>query len=129
MLLCLAKATVSAAVARFERNAASGRTSAHRLLFMRKCRDEALGLPTDHAARIARNTQIHLQHEANMAHVIDPFGGSYLLEQLTQGLEARATAHIEEVEAIWARIAEDDDWAPLTAKVAAIRAMGEAYRD
>ena len=37
--------------------------------------------------------------------------------------------HIEEVEAIWARIAEDDDWAPLTAKVAAIRAMGAAYRD
>ena len=60
--------------------------------------DEALGLPTDHAARIARNTQIHLQHEANMAHVIDPFGGSYLLEQLTQGLVARATDHIEEVE-------------------------------
>ena len=45
-LLCLAKAAVSAAVARFERNAASGRTSARRLLFMRKCRDEALGLPT-----------------------------------------------------------------------------------
>ena len=45
MLLCLAKATVSAAVARFERNAASGRTSARRLHFMRKCRDEALGLP------------------------------------------------------------------------------------
>ena len=62
--------------------------------------DEALGLPTDHAARIARNTQIHLQHEANMAHVIDPFGGSYLLEQLTQGLVARAPAHIEEVEAL-----------------------------
>lgn len=62
--------------------------------------DEALGLPTDHAARIARNTQIHLQHEANMAHVIDPFGGSYLLEQLTKGLVARATAHIEEVEAL-----------------------------
>ena len=62
--------------------------------------DEALGLPTDHAARIARNTQIHLQHEANMAHVIDPFGGSYLLEQLTQGLVARATAHIEEVESL-----------------------------
>ena len=46
MLLCLAKAAVSAAVARFERNAASGRTSASRFLFMRKCRDEALGLPT-----------------------------------------------------------------------------------
>ena len=62
--------------------------------------DEALGLPTDHAARIAHNTQIHLQHEANMAHVIDPFGGSYLLEQMTQGLVARATAHIEEVESL-----------------------------
>ena len=48
--------------------------------------DEALGLPTDYAARIARNTQIHLQNEANMAHVIDPFGGSYLIEKLTQQL-------------------------------------------
>ena len=62
--------------------------------------DEALGLPTDHAARIARNTQIHLQNEANMAHVIDPFGGSHLLEQLTMGLVARAGAHIAEVEAL-----------------------------
>ena len=62
--------------------------------------DEALGLPTDHAARIARNTQIHLQNEANMAHVIDPFGGSHLLEQLTMGLVARAGAHIAEVESL-----------------------------
>ena len=62
--------------------------------------DEALGLPTDHAARIARNTQIHLQNEANMAHVIDPFGGSHLLEQLTMALVARAGAHIAEVEAL-----------------------------
>ena len=62
--------------------------------------DEALGLPTDHAARIARNTQIHLQTEGNMAHVIDPFGGSHLLEQLTMGLVERAQTHIAEVEAL-----------------------------
>jgi len=62
--------------------------------------DEALGLPTDHAARIARNTQLHLQGEANMAHVIDPLGGSYLLEQLTRGLVRRARDHIAEVESL-----------------------------
>ena len=62
--------------------------------------DEALGLPTDHAARIARNTQLHLQGEANMAHVIDPLGGAYLLEQLTQGLVRRARGHIAEVESL-----------------------------
>ena len=60
--------------------------------------DEALGLPTDYAARIARNTQLHLQHEGNMAHVIDPFGGSYLLEDLTQQLANKARKHIAETE-------------------------------
>ncbi|MDC1383159.1 methylmalonyl-CoA mutase [Candidatus Puniceispirillum sp.] len=60
--------------------------------------DEALGLPTDYAARIARNTQLHLQHEGNMAHVIDPFGGSYLLEDLTQQLADKARKHIAETE-------------------------------
>ena len=60
--------------------------------------DEALGLPTDYAARIARNTQLHLQTEANMAHVIDPFGGSHLVETLTQELASRARAHIAEIE-------------------------------
>ena len=62
--------------------------------------DEALGLPTDHAARIARNTQLHLQGEANMAHVIDPLGGSHLLEHLTRGLVRRARDHIAEVESL-----------------------------
>jgi len=62
--------------------------------------DEALGLPTDYAARIARNTQIHLQNEANMAHVIDPFGGSYLIEQLTQQLADKARRHIAETESL-----------------------------
>jgi methylmalonyl-CoA mutase len=60
--------------------------------------DEALGLPTDYAARIARNTQLHLQHESNMAHVIDPFGGSYLVEDLTQQLVNKARKHIAETE-------------------------------
>jgi methylmalonyl-CoA mutase len=62
--------------------------------------DEALGLPTDYAARIARNTQIHLQNEANMAHVIDPFGGSYLIEQLTRQLADKARRHIAETESL-----------------------------
>ena len=62
--------------------------------------DEALGLPTDYAARIARNTQLHLQHEGNMAHVIDPFGGSYLVEDLTQQLVEKARQHIAEAESL-----------------------------
>ena len=62
--------------------------------------DEALGLPTDYAARIARNTQLHLQHESNMAHVIDPFGGSYLVEDLTQQLVDKARKHIAETESL-----------------------------
>ncbi|MAK18199.1 MAG: methylmalonyl-CoA mutase [SAR116 cluster bacterium] len=62
--------------------------------------DEALGLPTDYSARIARNTQLHLQNEGNMAHVIDPFGGSYHVERLTHGLVARAREHIAEVESL-----------------------------
>ena len=60
--------------------------------------DEALGLPTEYAARIARNTQLYLQHEGNMAHVIDPFGGSYHLEDLTQQLANKARMHIAETE-------------------------------
>ena len=62
--------------------------------------DEALGLPTDYAARIARNTQIHLQGEGNMAHVIDPFGGSHLVEKLTADLVSRARTHMQEVEGL-----------------------------
>ncbi|WP_395696463.1 methylmalonyl-CoA mutase [Methylocella sp.] len=60
--------------------------------------DEALALPTDFSARIARNTQILLQQESGMTRVIDQIGGSCYLESLTAGLIARASAHIEEVE-------------------------------
>ncbi len=62
--------------------------------------DEALALPTDFSARIARNTQLFLQQEAGTNRVIDPWGGSYFVERLTADLAAKAWAHIEEVEAI-----------------------------
>ena len=61
--------------------------------------DEALGLPTDFSARIARNTQLFLQHESGTCRTIDPWGGSYYVERLTYELARKAWAHIEEVEA------------------------------
>jgi methylmalonyl-CoA mutase len=60
--------------------------------------DEALALPTDFSARIARNTQLMLQQESGTTRTIDPWGGSFYLERLTYDLAARALAHIEEVE-------------------------------
>jgi len=61
--------------------------------------DEALALPTDFSARIARNTQLLLQQESGTCRVIDPWGGSAYVERLTQELADRAWAHIQEVEA------------------------------
>ncbi len=61
--------------------------------------DEALALPTDFSARIARNTQLLLQQESGTTRVIDPWGGSYFVERLTHDLAVRALQHIEEVEA------------------------------
>ncbi|PBB87493.1 methylmalonyl-CoA mutase [Mesorhizobium sp. WSM3876] len=60
--------------------------------------DEAMALPTDHSARIARNTQLILQKESGTTRMIDPWGGSAYVERLTHDLAARALAHIEEVE-------------------------------
>jgi methylmalonyl-CoA mutase len=62
--------------------------------------DEALALPTDFSARIARNTQIVLQQEAGATRIVDPWGGSYFVEKLTYDLAKTAWAHIEEVEAL-----------------------------
>jgi len=62
--------------------------------------DEALALPTDFSARIARNTQLFLQQETGTTRVIDPWGGSFYVERLTYELARRAWAHIEEVEAL-----------------------------
>ncbi len=60
--------------------------------------DEAIALPTDFSARIARNTQLFLQEETGITKVVDPWGGSYYVEALTDALMKKAWAHIEEVE-------------------------------
>ncbi|MFP4281899.1 MAG: methylmalonyl-CoA mutase [Opitutales bacterium] len=60
--------------------------------------DEAIALPTDFSARIARNTQLFLQDETGICKIIDPWGGSYYVEALTHALMHKAWAHIEEVE-------------------------------
>jgi methylmalonyl-CoA mutase len=60
--------------------------------------DEAIALPSDFAARIARNTQLLLQHETGITKVVDPFGGSYFMESLTHALAQKALTLIEEVE-------------------------------
>ena len=62
--------------------------------------DEALALPTDFSARIARNTQLFLQLESGQTRVVDPWGGSFYVERLTADLAARALEHIAEVEAL-----------------------------
>src|SRR5204863_234703 len=60
--------------------------------------DEALALPTDFSARIARNTQLFLQQESGTTRIIDPWGGSYYVERLTRDLAAKAWGHIQEIE-------------------------------
>ncbi|WP_432806343.1 methylmalonyl-CoA mutase [Lederbergia citrisecunda] len=62
--------------------------------------DEAIALPTDFSARIARNTQIFLQEETGITDVIDPWGGSYYVESLTNDIMDRAWKHIKEIEEI-----------------------------
>jgi methylmalonyl-CoA mutase len=62
--------------------------------------DEALALPTDTSARIARNTQLILQEESGITNVVDPLGGSYYVEHLTSSLVAQANTLIDEVEAM-----------------------------
>jgi methylmalonyl-CoA mutase len=62
--------------------------------------DEALALPTDFSARIARNTQLFLQQETDTCDVVDPWGGSYYVERLTHDLACRAWEHMAEVEAL-----------------------------
>lgn len=62
--------------------------------------DEALALPTDFSARIARNTQLFLQQESGTTRTIDPWGGSFFVERLTHDLAQRAWTHIKEIEAL-----------------------------
>jgi methylmalonyl-CoA mutase len=62
--------------------------------------DEAIALPTDFSARIARNTQLYLQDETGICRVVDPWGGSFYVEALTDALMRRAWNHIQEVESL-----------------------------
>lgn len=62
--------------------------------------DEAIALPTDFSARIARNTQLYLQDETSICKVIDPWGGSYYVERLTHEIARKAWDHIQEVESL-----------------------------
>jgi len=60
--------------------------------------DEAIALPTDFSARIARNTQLYLQDETKITKTVDPWAGSYYVEKLTYDIARRATKHLEEIE-------------------------------
>ena len=65
--------------------------------------DEALGLPTEFSARIARNTQLIIQEETGITNVVDPWGGSYMMEKLTDELAGAAEEIIEEVSGLCSR--------------------------
>jgi len=60
--------------------------------------DEAIALPTDFSARLARNTQLIIQEETGIPHVVDPWGGSYMMESLTENLAKEAREIIDEIE-------------------------------
>ena len=76
--------------------------------------DEAIALPSDFAARIARNTQVLLQEETHITSVIDPWGGSYMMERLTQDMADKAWSIIEEIEAMGGMTrAVESGWAKL----------------
>ena len=62
--------------------------------------DEAIALPTDFSARIARNTQLYIQDETKVCKVIDPWGGSWYVEALTDRLIRRSWGHIQEIESL-----------------------------
>ncbi len=82
--------------------------------------DEAIALPTEFSARIARNTQLILQEETHITSVVDPWAGSYMMEKLTQDMADAAWAIIEEVDAMGGMIkAVDSGWAKLKIEAAA----------
>ncbi len=77
---------------------AMGATQGHTQSLHTNSLDEALALPTDFSARIARNTQLFLQEETDTDMVVDPWGGSYFIERLTHELARRAWSHLYEIE-------------------------------
>ncbi len=94
--------------------------------------DEAIALPTETSARIARNTQLILQEETHITSVVDPWAGSYMMEKLTQDMADAAWAIIEEVEAMGGMTrAVDSGWAKLKIEASAAekQARIDAGRD
>ncbi|HEY5862069.1 MAG TPA: methylmalonyl-CoA mutase, partial [Casimicrobiaceae bacterium] len=82
--------------------------------------DEAIALPSDFAARIARNTQVLLQEETHITNVIDPWGGSYMMERLTQDMADAAWAILEEIEGMGGMTrAVESGWAKLKIEASA----------
>ncbi|WP_396269776.1 methylmalonyl-CoA mutase [Ideonella sp.] len=82
--------------------------------------DEAIALPTEFSARIARNTQLIIQEETHITNVVDPWAGSYMMESLTQEMADKAWAIIEEVEAMGGMTkAVDSGWAKLKIEASA----------
>jgi methylmalonyl-CoA mutase len=82
--------------------------------------DEAIALPTEFSARIARNTQLIIQEETHITNVVDPWAGSYMMETLTQEMADKAWAIIEEVEAMGGMTrAVDSGWAKLKIEASA----------
>jgi methylmalonyl-CoA mutase len=82
--------------------------------------DEAIALPTEFSARIARNTQLIIQEETHICNVIDPWAGSYMMEKLTQEMADKAWSIIEEVEALGGMTkAVDSGWAKLKIEASA----------
>jgi methylmalonyl-CoA mutase len=82
--------------------------------------DEAIALPTEFSARIARNTQLIIQEETHITNVVDPWAGSYMMEKLTQDMADKAWAIIEEVEAMGGMTkAVDSGWAKLKIEASA----------
>ena len=82
--------------------------------------DEAIALPTEFSARIARNTQLIIQEETHITNVIDPWAGSYMMEKLTQDMADAAWAIIEEVDAMGGMTrAVDSGWAKLKIEASA----------
>ncbi len=82
--------------------------------------DEAIALPTEFSARIARNTQLIIQEETHITSVVDPWAGSYMMEKLTQDMADKAWAIIEEVQAMGGMtMAVDSGWAKLKIEASA----------
>ncbi|MEQ1683579.1 MAG: methylmalonyl-CoA mutase [Burkholderiaceae bacterium] len=82
--------------------------------------DEAIALPTEFSARIARNTQLIIQEETHITNVVDPWAGSYMMEKLTQDMADKAWSIIEEVDALGGMVkAVDSGWAKLKIEASA----------